>query len=142
MNEIRTTLPGGRDASRTARQFVAAHTPRLGAGAREDAMLVTSELVTNALRHGSGAIRLRIVEEPSHVLVEVADEGAGRVSMLPEPDARGGWGLRLVDSVAEEWGAARGSTRVWFRLRLDEATAHPSGGVGRKPPPGCGGHPS
>jgi hypothetical protein len=37
--------------------------------------------------------------------------------MRPEDDpAPGGNGLRLVDTLADRWGVARGSTRVWFEL--------------------------
>jgi hypothetical protein len=46
----------------------------------------------------------------------VSDEGNVAVSPSPIAGAHGGWGLRLVEQLADEWGVLEGSTKVWFRL--------------------------
>ena len=99
-----------------ARQLVNAHTATLGSQQREDAALLVSELVNNALLYGIGAIWLRIDVESDGVRIEVSDQGNVAVAPSPTPGAHGGWGLRLVDQLADDWGVLDGSTRVWFRL--------------------------
>ena len=84
----------------------------------EDLRLMVSELVTNAVMHGVGAISLRIDVEADAVRVEVADEGNVALAPSPEPGAHGGWGLRIVEQLADDWGVLEGSTKVWFRLRV------------------------
>ena len=82
---------------------------------------MVSELATNALRHGQGVVAIRIVVAPDALTVEVADEGHGAVAIAPAPGASGGWGLRIVDELADGWGATVGSTRVWFRVLVEGA---------------------
>ena len=85
------------------------------------ALTVVSELVNNAVLHGEGRIEL-IAEAGEGVLrVEVVDEGSGEALGIreQEPDAIGGWGLRLVDDLCVSWGAYEGSTHVWADLSLD-----------------------
>ena len=86
------------------------------------AVLLTSELVTNAIRHGKGVIRLAIKKFPSRLCVEVTDAGTGR----PEPqhpgsDRVGGRGLNLVERLASEWGVTLSTPNagktVWFTLK-------------------------
>ena len=85
-----------------------------------------SELVTNALEHGDGAIELQLSAQGDELRLEVADQGRGPVT----PDVRdvpvdelGGWGLRMVDEVADAWGAdsTNRETRVWMVKRAREA---------------------
>jgi hypothetical protein len=47
----------------------------------------------------------------------------GNVALAPspQPGAHGGWGLRIVEQLADDWGVLEGSTRVWFQL----ARPHP-----------------
>ncbi len=88
----------------------------------EDAILLVSELVTNAVKYGpeEGEIRLILGHDGETMRITVHDPGLG-----PLPEMRpaetpahvgGGHGLRLVDAVADRWGVERGSTRVWFEL--------------------------
>jgi two-component sensor histidine kinase len=118
MNTVTMTLPRETDSIRVARAFVGSHSPRLTLARRQDARLMVSELITNALRHGAGVISLRVTEGRHELTVEVADEGSGSVEMAPHPGASGGWGLRIVDELADAWGSRSGSTRVWFQLLL------------------------
>jgi two-component sensor histidine kinase len=118
MSIVTTALPRETGSIRVARAFVDTHSPRLTVARREDARLMVSELVTNALRHGAGVIALRLTTGRHELTIEVTDEGSGRVEMSSPADAAGGWGLRIVDDLADAWGTESGSTRVWFRLLL------------------------
>jgi anti-sigma regulatory factor (Ser/Thr protein kinase) len=116
MNTLSTDLPRSADSVGAARRLVSGHTPSLDSQQRRDAVLMVSELVTNAVLHGVGAISLRIDAELDTVRIEVADEGHVALSPNPEPSTHGGWGLRIVDWLADDWGVLDGSTKVWFRL--------------------------
>lgn len=116
MKTLSTNLPRSPDSISTARRLVHGHTTTLGGQQRQDAALMVSELVTNAVLHGVGAITLRIEAEPDAVRVEVADDGNVAVAPNPTPGDHGGWGLRIVDQLADDWGVLDGSTKVWFRL--------------------------
>ena len=82
---------------------------------------MVSELVSNALVHGTGTISLRIDIEPDAVRIEVSDEGEVAVAPSPTPGAHGGWGLRIVEQLADDWGVLDGSTKVWFRISSHSA---------------------
>ncbi|HEV2755721.1 MAG TPA: ATP-binding protein [Actinomycetota bacterium] len=82
--------------------------------------LLTSEVVTNSVRHAGLGERDRIVlaarMTPEFVRVEVRDPGTGF-----DPDVRhgaGGYGLRMLDMLASRWGVDRAETgcRVWFEV--------------------------
>jgi anti-sigma regulatory factor (Ser/Thr protein kinase) len=87
--------------------------------------LLTSELVTNAVRHGSTdpheSILLSARKVDGSVRVEVCDEGLTRFDA--DPDGRdimepGGNGLVLVDALASRWGVIRGHPKcVWFEAK-------------------------
>jgi anti-sigma regulatory factor (Ser/Thr protein kinase) len=123
-------LPRASGSVRAARELVAIHGVGLSVRQLDDAGLMASELVTNALRHGRGAITIQITSGLDDVTVEVADEGHGDVAIAPASGASGGWGLRLVDSLADAWGARRGRTRVWFCILLEDRSAQRGGGPG------------
>lgn len=116
MTAFTTDLPRAPESVRAARQLVAIHVTGLSETRLADACLMVSELVANALIHGRGAITLRITPGRDRVTIEVADEGHGNVAIAPAPGASGGWGLRVVDELADGWGARQGSTRVWFEV--------------------------
>ncbi len=123
MNTLSTNLQRSPDSVSAARQLVNDQTISLGFQQRQDVALMVSELVTNAVLHGVGAISLRIDVEADAVRVEVADEGNVAVAPSPEPGAHGGWGLRIVEQLADDWGVLEGSTKVWFQL----GRPHPQG---------------
>jgi len=87
---------------------------------REPAELLTSELVTNALIHGTGAIDLTLLTVEDRFRVEVADQGRRR----PQPGSRDsmadtGRGLTMVEQLADSWGVlpTLDGKAVWFHLR-------------------------
>jgi anti-sigma regulatory factor (Ser/Thr protein kinase) len=116
MKTLTRDLPRSRDSVGAARRLVSGHTPSLDWQQRQDAVLMVSELVTNAVLHGLGAISLRIDAEADTVRIEVADEGNVAVAPSPESRTHGGWGLRIVEQLADDWGVLDGSTKVWFRV--------------------------
>jgi anti-sigma regulatory factor (Ser/Thr protein kinase) len=87
----------------------------------ETAELLTSELVTNAVRHGAGVVTLTIERSPDAVSIHVADEEPGEPQVQPERlMSVGGRGLRMVQSLAGAWGVTPRDDGpgkvVWFRL--------------------------
>lgn len=80
--------------------------------------LVVSELVTNAVRHGSGPITLTLSEMASGVRVGVHDHGLGMpVAGRPGPRSPGGRGLGVIDRLSSAWGVepahSNGGKTVW-----------------------------
>lgn len=86
----------------------------------EMAELLTSELVTNAVRYGSGPLGLRLVCDET-LLCEITDtaEPPPRLTAAG-PDDVTGRGLLLVNQIATRWGTRRiaGGKTVWFELEL------------------------
>jgi two-component sensor histidine kinase len=121
------SVSGGLDAAAAARRAVLAGDGAVPASARNDILLLVTELVTNAVRHaGVGpaqSIRVELRRRPRLVWVEVAHPGNGfeREPEPPAPDTTGGWGLVLVDRIAHRWGITNGTdaTSVWFELRSE-----------------------
>ena len=91
------------------RRTVAAHVDRSALPARRvaDLVLIVSELISNAVRHGGGAGRLRVWATGSAIHCQVTDEGPGLPAAhrappsQPEPTATGGRGLWLVRQFAD-----------------------------------------
>jgi anti-sigma regulatory factor (Ser/Thr protein kinase) len=120
MTETVLSLARTTDAPRAARGCVRDLSDHLDPARVEDAVLLVSELVTNAVKYGpeDGAIRLIVGADDKATRFTVHDLGLGPLpEMRAESDpAPGGHGLRLVDALADRWGVERGSTRVWFEL--------------------------
>ncbi|MEV7812181.1 ATP-binding protein [Streptomyces flaveolus] len=105
---------------RRARRLVTAQLAEWAVGDLVDAAeLLVSELVTNALRHTRGPLRLNLRLREGRLLCEVEDtESAGPVRVVAGPDAEGGRGTELIDMLADAWGSTRTATgkTVWFEL--------------------------
>jgi serine/threonine-protein kinase RsbW len=95
-----------------------------GCPAADDAVLLTSELVTNAITHTasgrSGKVVVTVYQADTRVRVEVRDDGSERVPAACSYDEveESGYGLGLVELMAHCWGC-RGGQRgriVWFML--------------------------
>ena len=120
----RTTLPGLPEHVRQARQFIAQAIDD-GHAQADTALLLTSELVTNAVRHSrsrlpGGTVELIVAAKAASLLISVIDNGSDVA--LPQkannPGGETGNGLLLVESLSDDWGFANhaGRTVVWFRL--------------------------
>jgi len=129
-SEVELRLPPEPIASTLARAAVAAIGSGLPEAVVSDVELLTSEVVSNAVRHAnldpSQEIVLRIVSD-GYVRVEVADPGPPfEAERRRRGSGSSGWGLFLVDALATSWGVepeGRGKT-VWFELgaALERAT--------------------
>lgn len=86
----------------------------------EDAMLLLTELIANAVIHGSAEVRLDVDIEDSVLKVRVAD-GSPVIPQKPDGSASGR-GLGIVESLSDRWGIepnngiVDGKT-VWFELK-------------------------
>lgn len=118
-------LPADVGAPRRARRVVAwlFAQARVDAALTEQAVLLVSELVTNAVVHArsTSLVRVTPVAEGDLLRVEVDDDSSD-MPRVRDPSSRGegGWGLVLVDRLANRWGAnerTSGKT-VWFELSL------------------------
>ncbi|MFF3917491.1 ATP-binding protein [Streptomyces sp. NPDC001852] len=119
-------LPAQPSAVGTARRVVEDLLTAWGVpdGPRADALLVTSELVTNALVHAAGArIACRLRGTADRIRIEVEDQDGGPtlpVARRPAPDDQHGRGLFLVDALSRDWGVTPVSGRparvVWAEL--------------------------
>jgi anti-sigma regulatory factor (Ser/Thr protein kinase) len=117
-------LSGGVDAPLEARRALLAGDNSIPAAIREDILLLTTELVTNAVRHGGVGPEQSLNTEvrwwPGRVRVDVTDPSpASDFGARSQESGEGGWGLYLVDQIAHRWGIKRTpfSTKVWFELK-------------------------
>jgi anti-sigma regulatory factor (Ser/Thr protein kinase) len=119
---INIRLDRGPDAAARARRGLSRLRADLDAPLVETLRLLVTELVTNSVRHtGADAVRLKVLVGNSAVRTEVTDAGPGF-----DPGTTGtrasdhtGWGLFLVERLAERWGVSKDGTgtKVWFELR-------------------------
>ncbi|MEU7785257.1 ATP-binding protein [Amycolatopsis sp. NPDC049159] len=72
----------------------------------DDAQLLVTELVTNALCHGVGRPLLRLALAGGQLRIEVFDDDPAPPVRRPA-GADGGWGLTLVERLSSAWGTAR-----------------------------------
>jgi signal transduction histidine kinase len=118
--ELSLQIAGGEDAPAEARTALRRSHPDLPPELMQVLVLLTSELVSNAVKHAQAdTIGLRCEVAAQHVRVEVSDEGPGfALSMVqPDPSEAGGWGLHLVNELSTRWGIVGGQGgRVWFEL--------------------------
>jgi anti-sigma regulatory factor (Ser/Thr protein kinase) len=124
---LSVSLKTGPAAPAEARRRVLAAIESWGVPADPDvAALLTSELVTNAITHTSGPVRLFVTCSCGHLRVYVHD--ASREWAVPAAasrEAEYGRGLMLVAGLATDWGCYRTSAgkAVYFTLALETAHA-------------------
>jgi anti-sigma regulatory factor (Ser/Thr protein kinase) len=107
---------GPAQARRIIADELAAQLPR---HTLDEIKLMVSELVTNGIVHGRR-------EDDSTVMLDlcvngqircgVLDHGSGFAARVGQSESRGGWGLRLVERLADRWGmrCSPQQTEVWF----------------------------
>jgi len=126
MTALNERIAGGPAAAARARELLSDALSRSTSGsAMHDVLLLTTELVTNAVRHAEvdedRTLELSVEAQPDRVRVAVTDPGGDSRPQVRDLDVTvpGGMGLFLVDQLSSRWGAERvhgGSTRVWFAL--------------------------
>ncbi|WP_199847847.1 ATP-binding SpoIIE family protein phosphatase [Streptomyces dysideae] len=140
--QAHTALPGSPQDPRAARAQVRAalarwtesHLPgteHLTDRLEEDALVVVSELVTNAVVHAGTDVELTChLEDSGALVVEVLDHHPSRAPRDGEAEPayetpEYGRGLRLVARLAESWGVTyrRGAKTVWARLPAEDTEA-------------------
>jgi anti-sigma regulatory factor (Ser/Thr protein kinase) len=120
-------LAGGPYAVTAARLALSDLDRHLDPSVAFDVRLLVSELVTNSVQHArvsaddSIILVVRITDDS--VRVEVQDQGPGfeAPSVAPPPDADAGWGLFLVEQLADSWGVQPAERAVWFEIGRDPA---------------------
>ena len=116
------TLELDDQAPRRARQFLRkARCPEHNASVLDEAVLLLSELVTNAMKHGAPPITTEVAcNGTSGMQVRVSDgDPTAPTARHAGPEDQSGRGVGLVDMLSDGWGVdptPNGKT-VWFRLR-------------------------
>jgi anti-sigma regulatory factor (Ser/Thr protein kinase) len=133
--EIVRVLDPAPSAPGRARHSLISLSPTVSPEQLDELRLVVSELVTNSVLHAglgeSDSITLSVEVLSASVRVEVIDGGHGFDEASEHPLGGLGWGLPIVDQLADRWGTERTSeTRVWaeFALRPAKPT-RPGGGI-------------
>lgn len=114
-------LPANAAAAQIARGFLTdAVCPLHAVPVLEDALLLTSETITNAVTHGAPPIVLAVDCAETHMEIRVRDANpAPPTRRDPSPFDVGGRGIMLVDVLSAAWGVEPASPtgkEVWFRL--------------------------
>ena len=131
-----TTLPPLGSSPSIARRIVESVISDHGLDAvLDEALLLVTELVTNAVVHAGTDVDLRIDVAANRLHVEVTDRTPGLLhidSHLPSEQREGGRGLLLLDALAAEWGTRhfRWGKSVWFAL---DTRAEPAVGADGAP---------
>jgi anti-sigma regulatory factor (Ser/Thr protein kinase) len=126
ISELAIDVPAGVDAGHVARHAIAASEPTLPLSVQADVSLLVTELLTNAVRHGGAAadrpLQVEVQRQADRIRVQVIDAGTvfEPPAAAPRSDSSGGWGLFLVDRIAESWGVSGtpGGKCVWFEVPL------------------------
>lgn len=115
------TLPMDGHAAARARAFLRQGLcPAHGIALIDDAQLLISELVTNAVRHGAPPLTLQLTcDESTGMTARVSDNDPALPTCTAASDqAESGRGMALVDLISDAWGVepAPPGKAVWFRL--------------------------
>ncbi|MFD5513755.1 ATP-binding protein [Streptomyces sp. NPDC127051] len=93
----------------------------------DDAQLIVSELVANAVQHtDTRRIGVSVTRHPDHVRIVVTDTSRtlpAPATLAPDDEAEAGRGLQLVDQLTTRWGSKRFRTgkQVWAELTTTKA---------------------
>ncbi len=131
MDRVELDLPAAPTAPRLARAVLRGTLEQWQLEPLLDvAGLLTSELVTNVVRHVGAPMTLRVSRATSALRIEVDDRSAESPAVQPvRPLSEHGRGVFLVDAMASNWGSERtavGKT-VWFELEIPSAAAEARG---------------
>jgi anti-sigma regulatory factor (Ser/Thr protein kinase) len=98
----------------------------------ERALLITSEAVTNAVIHAAAAITIEALVANDTLRVMVEDGNDDMPTAGAPRGARGGFGMHIIDELADSWGVAPrdDGKAVWFEISLAPAhEPHPADGA-------------
>lgn len=84
----------------------------------ETAEILISELVSNVVRHANSTIDLDASYDDGTLRIEVRDGSSIVPAIKDLANAEGGFGLRIVEAVADEWGVTQlaNGKAVWFTV--------------------------
>lgn len=105
-DEAEVALPYAPESVATARRFVESKLREWKLDRLvDDALLVISELVTNAITHAASSCRVRLSISSSTLRIDVVDGGTGTPEPRPPSESQEhGRGLHMVDAVTSAWG--------------------------------------
>jgi anti-sigma regulatory factor (Ser/Thr protein kinase) len=125
MDSLQVHLDGGPTAAGAARTALreAGVVEGLPEAVRSDVELLVSEVVTNSVRHArTHDVVLGVERDDDRVMVRCYDDGPGfsGARRAPSHFGEGGFGLMLVDRLADRWGIDRRvpgpGCCVWFEV--------------------------
>ncbi len=127
MSSLRISLPQTAASPAQARRQVTRFAAENDIpGQASVALLVLSELVTNAVMHGAEPISVFVSSGVDALRIEVSDGDTRASDIVPHsrrgPEQLGGHGLQIVNSLARDWGITRsddGKT-VWAEVGFDD----------------------
>jgi anti-sigma regulatory factor (Ser/Thr protein kinase) len=115
-------LPADLRRLHDARRFVCDAMAQWGMAPTEDAALLTSEVVSNAMIHVGGSVVLHVRRDGRRAVVEVHDDSSEPPELRdPEPDRPGGRGMHIIEALASNWGVTElhdDGKIVWFEVLL------------------------
>lgn len=126
MPDLAFRLPAVSDSIPLARREVDRLAGEVDEEQLEVLRLLVSEMVSNSIRHaeGSRSVEVRVWLGRRSIHLEVEDRGPGFRPRRAAPSASGGWGLVIVDRLAQRWGVRSGpKTTVWLELDRHAKTA-------------------
>lgn len=136
LGSLHLVLRAGSGAVRAARRAVQRWADDGGATVADQQVLalLTTEVVSNAVRHGpsDADVEVEAARERGQFVVRVVDHSPDLpVLRRQPPDAVGGRGVQIIDHLATDWGVerCRGGKIVWFRVRPGRTIRGP----GRRP---------
>jgi signal transduction histidine kinase len=127
--EAELSLDAIPESVRLGRRFVADALANWGVGSgdevgprRDDVVLVTSELLANAVRASTGRAGLHIEAHRDHVVIVVSDDDGATPAVVrtAQPGDTSGRGLAIVEALSEQWGTtvAGGGKEVWSKIAV------------------------
>jgi anti-sigma regulatory factor (Ser/Thr protein kinase) len=119
LQRVDRVFPAEAMSAAGARTLIARSLADLPRESLEIVLLLTSELVTNAVRHGAGAVGLHVRWGGDDVRVEVEDQSPEwPVMRVADHAALKGRGLVLVDGLSSGWGVVPmgAGKKVWFTV--------------------------
>ncbi len=129
-NYVERELPASPTSVHRARIFVHEVLERWKFEDRDSVVaLLTSELVTNAIRNSSHCVTVRIALDGCLLRVEALDDNTALPTVMPlDPMSESGRGMYMVENLSRHWGAEQrgpATKAVWFEVEVSPRTLPP-----------------